>query len=68
MEDPSVLMWGVLYGGIGIGYFIYGKKQRHPIAFITGVSLFAIPYFIDDILLLFVAALALMVLPFVVKI
>ena len=68
MEDPSVLIWGTLFGGIGIGYFIYGKKQKHPVAFFTGVSLFVIPYFIDDILLLFVAALALMVLPFVVKI
>ena len=68
MEDPSVLIWGTLFGGIGIGYFIYGKKQKHPISFFTGVSLFVIPYIIDDILLLIVAALALMVLPFVVKI
>jgi hypothetical protein len=68
MEDPSVFIWGALFGGIGIGYFIYGKKQKHPVSFFTGVSLFVIPYFIDDILFLIVAALALMVLPFVVKI
>lgn len=68
MEDASVLIWGSLFGGIGIGYFIYGKKQKHPVSYFTGVSLFVIPYFIDDIFFLIVAALALMVLPFVVKI
>jgi hypothetical protein len=68
MEDPSALIWGTLFGGIGIGYFIYGKKQKNPVSFFTGVSLFVIPYFIDDILFLVVAALALMVLRFVVKI
>jgi len=68
MEDSSVLIWGTLFGGIGIGYFIYGKKQKHPISFFTGVSLFVIPYFIHDILFMVVAALALMVLPFLVKV
>ncbi len=68
MEDSSVLIWGTLFGGIGIGYFIYGKKQKHPISFFMGVSLFVIPYFIHDILFMVVAALALMVLPFLVKV
>ncbi len=68
MEDTSALIWGTLFGGVGIGYFIYGKKQKHPVSYFTGISLFVIPYFIDDILFLIVAALALMVLPFVVKI
>ncbi len=68
MEDPSVLIWGTLFGGVGIGYFIYGKRQKKPVSFFTGVSLFVIPYFIDDIVILIVAALVLMALPFVVKI
>ena len=68
MEESSALIWGTLFGGIGIGYFIYGKKQKHPVAFFTGVSLFAIPYVFDDILFLIAAALVLMVLPFVIKI
>ena len=67
MEDSSVLIWGTLFGGIGIGYFIYGKRQKKPVSFFTGISLFAIPYFIDDVILLIAVALALMVLPFVVK-
>ncbi len=67
MEDSSVLIWGTLFGGIGIGFFIYGRRQKNPVSFFTGISLFAIPYLIEDVILLIAVALALMVLPFVVK-
>lgn len=68
MEDTSILIWGTLFGGIGIGYFIYGKKQKRPVAFFSGVCLFIVPYFINDALPMVLASVALMVLPFVVKI
>jgi len=30
--NTSSLLWGILFGSIGLGYFVYGKKQarRHP--------------------------------------
>ncbi len=68
MEDTSVLIWGTLFGGIGIGFFIYGKKQKNPVSLFSGVSLFVIPYFTTDIVALVVGALILMAVPFVVKI
>lgn len=68
MEDTSILVWGTLFGGIGIGYFMYGKKQKKPVSYFSGISLFVIPYMTDDVAIMIAAALALMVLPFVVKI
>jgi hypothetical protein len=29
VEDSVMLLWGVLFGGIGIGYFIYGKNKKY---------------------------------------
>ena len=26
--NPSTLMWGVVFGAIGMGFFVYGKKQK----------------------------------------
>ncbi len=68
MEDTSVLVWGTLFGGIGIGFFIYGKKQKNPVAYFTGISLFVIPYFITDTLFLIAACVAVIALPFFVKV
>ncbi len=67
MEDSSVLIWGTLFGGVGMGYFIYGKKQKQPVAFFSGVGLFVVPYMISNVPLLIAACIALMVLPFFVK-
>jgi hypothetical protein len=27
MDNSAPLLWGILFGSIGMGYFIYGKKQ-----------------------------------------
>ena len=67
MQDSATLLWGVLFGGIGIGYFIYGKKQKMPVAFFSGVGLFVVPYLTSNNILLVIACLVLMALPFVVN-
>lgn len=67
MEDQSTLIWGTLFGGIGIGFFIYGKKQKNKVSLFTGISLFLVPYFASDVLVLVVVSIVLMALPFVVK-
>ena len=28
LGSVAVLIWGMLFGAIGFGYFLYGKKQR----------------------------------------
>jgi len=27
----SILLWGLLFGSIGIGFALYGKQQRAPV-------------------------------------
>ena len=43
--DSATLLWGLLFGSIGAGYFIYGKKQRAPVPLVCGIALMVFPYF-----------------------
>ena len=65
--NTSVLLLGVLFGAVGVGYALYGRKQRAPLPLVCGVALMVIPYFLSNAVLLFVLGIALAVLPWVVR-
>ena len=56
----SSLFLGVLFGSIGLGYFLYGRKQRAVVPLLCGLVLMIVPYFIPNVwvLLLFGAVVA----------
>jgi hypothetical protein len=60
----SVLLWGVLFGSVGLGFFIYGKKQRAVIPLVCGVALMLCPYVVSNTILLVVVGIALMAIPY----
>ncbi len=64
MDSSTSIMWGVLFGSIGMGYIVYGKKQRRGIALLSGVVLCAFPYFISSVFLMIVIAIIFMALPY----
>jgi len=68
MEDSAHLIWSIILGGIGLGFFTYGRKQKAVIPFITGVALFGIPYLISNSYMLLLAGFALVMLPYFIKI
>ena len=63
-----VLLWGLLFGSIGFGFFIYGKKQKAVVPLITGIVLCVVPYFIANVFALVVVGVILMAVPFFVRI
>jgi predicted membrane protein len=68
MESESMLIWGMVFGSIGLGFFIYGKKQKKIVPLIVGLALFVFPYFIADISMLMTVGAILIVLPYFVRI
>ena len=68
MESTSVLLWGMVFGSIGLGFFIYGKKQKVIVPLLVGIALMVYPYFIADLTLLIIVGVILMVLPYFVRI
>jgi hypothetical protein len=65
--STSSLLWGVVFGAIGLGYFVYGKKQRAAVPFLCGFALMVLPYFIANAWLLVGAGIAVAAVPYFVK-
>ena len=59
------LIVGVIAGAIGMGYFIYGKRQTRIVPMVAGALLCVYP-FVDNLLWLSLIGLALVVAPFVI--
>ena len=68
MADTANLVWGVIFGTIGLGFFVYGKKQKSVIPFISGFGLMTVPYFVSNVYILVFTCLILLVLPYFVRI
>jgi hypothetical protein len=61
-------MWGMLFGAIGFGFFLYGRKQKKVVPLITGIVLCVVPYFIANVYALVIVGVILMAIPFIVRI
>ena len=67
MDTTASLLWGIFFGSIGLGFFIYGKRQKAPVPLATGIGLFLLPYFVSNTYLLVATGAALAVLPYFIK-
>ena len=67
MPNAAVLLWGVVFGSVGLAYFVYGKKQQRFVPLLCGIALMAFPYFISNTVLLVVVGLLLSVVPYFLK-
>lgn len=65
--EMSTLLWGVVFGAIGLGYFLYARKQRAPVPLVCGLALMAIPYFISNNWVLVLVGVLLMAVPYFVR-
>jgi len=68
MESEALLLWGVLFSSIGLGFFVYGKKQTRIVPFMAGLALMIYPYFVDTVSLLLGVGVALIALPYFVRV
>jgi hypothetical protein len=65
--EVSSLLWGVLFGSIGLGFLIYGRKQRAVVPLVCGLALMVFPYFISNSILLVIIGVALMSIPYFLR-
>ena len=64
----SSLLLGLLFGSIGLGFFIYGRKQHAVVPLLCGWVLMVVPYFIPNACLLFVIGAVLVAIPYFVRV
>ena len=62
-----MLIWGVFFGAIGLGFFVYGKKQKRIVPYLSGIALIIFPYFVSNTSILVITGSILMVLPYFVR-
>jgi hypothetical protein len=67
MDGTSLLIWGMIFGAIGLGFFTYGKKQKAIVPLFTGIGLFVLPYFISNVYVLVIVGTILVVLPYFIR-
>ncbi len=65
--NEAQLLWGLLFGSIGLGFVIYGKKQRAPVPLVCGVGLMIYPYFVSNAYLLVALGVILTALPYFLR-
>ena len=65
--ETSSLLWGLLFGSIGLGFFIYGKQQKVVVPLLCGLALMIFPYFISNTILLVGIGLGLVALPYFLR-
>lgn len=67
MDDTSTLIWGVLFGAIGLGFLTYGRRQSAIIPLVVGVSLLIFPYFMPNLYLLLAVGAVLVAIPYFIR-
>ncbi|MCC7200452.1 MAG: hypothetical protein IT483_13150 [Gammaproteobacteria bacterium] len=65
--NTASLLWGLLFGSIGLGYFVYGRKQRAAVPFVCGIALMVFPYFVSNSVVLVVTGVAIAAVPYFVR-
>ncbi|HUP92895.1 MAG TPA: hypothetical protein VM074_11660 [Solimonas sp.] len=68
MESQATILWGLLFGSIGLGYCLFGRKQKRVVALVCGLGLIVFPYFVSNTILLVLVGMALMSVPYFVRV
>lgn len=59
-----MMLWGVLFGSLGMGYFVYGKQQSKLVPLCTGIGLCVFPYFMTSVTMLLIIGTVLVAMPY----
>ncbi len=65
--DTASLLWGLLLGSVGFGFFWYGKNQKALVPALCGLVLMIFPYFISSTLLMVAIGVVLIAIPWFIR-
>lgn len=66
--NTALLLWSLLFGSVGFGFFLYGTKQKAAVPFLCGLVLMIYPYFVSDSVVLVTVGCALVAIPYFVRV
>ena len=62
--NESSLLWGLLFSSVGVGFFLYGKRQRSIVPLVCGLVLVIYPYFIANAIATVAIGIGLISIPY----
>jgi len=65
--DSGALVASLLFGLVGMGLFLYGKKAGRVVPLAAGVALMAVPYFIPNLVVLVIVCCAITTVPWLLR-
>lgn len=65
--NESWLLWGILFGSVGFGYFLYGKREKAVVPMVCGLVLVVLPYFVEGTTPLVAMGILVSVVPYFVR-
>ncbi|RPE30289.1 hypothetical protein EC846_1992 [Acinetobacter sp. BIGb0102] len=65
--NATQLFLGVIFSSIGLGYFLYGKKQKMTVPLVSGLVLMLFTYFIDSTAMISIIGVILSVVPYFLR-
>ncbi|MDH1857699.1 amino acid transport protein [Acinetobacter junii] len=65
--NALTLYLSVLFSSIGLGYFIYGKRQKMIVPLICGLLLMLFTYFIESTTMISMIGLILSIVPYFLR-
>ena len=65
--DTGYLFAALIWGSIGFGFFIYGKKQKSPVQLVSGLLLMSMSYFAKTPMKLSLIGIVIIAVIFVLK-
>ena len=66
--STAALLWSLVFGSLGFGFFLYGKKQHAVVPLVCGLGLMTLPYVVSNLLLLITLGVTFIILPYFVRI
>jgi hypothetical protein len=57
----------MLFGSVGLGFTVYGKKRGAVVPLVCGLVLMVFPYFVSNAVALIAIGVALSAAPFVIR-
>ncbi len=67
MPSPESLFGSILFGAIGLAFFLRGKREGLWIPIVLGIALMGFPYFISETVPLFLAGAVLTAVAYIFR-
>jgi len=66
--STSSLLWSLLFGSVGLSFFVYGKRQQAVVPLLCGLALMTFPYLVSNTALLVAIGVVFIAIPYFVRI